>query len=52
MLKVCEKVLDPKNSGDLPLSAEDFYYMGFANYLLGNAKLARYDYERSGRLFK
>lgn len=25
--------------------------MGFANYLLGNHELARYDYERSGRLF-
>lgn len=52
MLEVCQKVLDPKNfCASLP-TAEDFYYMGFANYLLGNHELAHYDYERSGRIFE
>jgi tetratricopeptide (TPR) repeat protein len=52
MRQVCEQVLDTKTFDDAPPTAEDFYYMGFANYLLGNHKLARYDYERSSRLFK
>lgn len=52
MREVCGQVLDQKIFGDSPPTAEDFYYMGFANYLLGNHELARYDYERSGRLFK
>lgn len=52
MREVCRQVLDPKSCGDSPLAAQDFYYMGFANYLLGNYPLARYDYERSGRLFQ
>jgi tetratricopeptide (TPR) repeat protein len=32
-----------------PQTCEDFYYDGFANYLLGNAERAQYDYERSRR---
>jgi tetratricopeptide (TPR) repeat protein len=31
----------------LPSTYEDFYYDGFANYLLGNSERARYDFERS-----
>ena len=30
-----------------PRSCEDFYYDGFANYLLGNSERAQYDFERS-----
>jgi tetratricopeptide (TPR) repeat protein len=52
MRKICELVLDPQAFGAAPPSAQDFYYAGFANYLLGNHDLARYDYERSGRLFQ
>jgi tetratricopeptide (TPR) repeat protein len=52
MQEVCGRVLDPKNFDDSPPTAEDFYYMGFANYLLGNHELAHYDYQRSGRLFE
>lgn len=51
MREVCEQVLDPKNFDNSLLTTEDFYYLGFAHYLLGNHELARYDYERSGRLF-
>jgi len=50
--EICGQVLDSKNFSDSPPSAVDFYYMGFANYLLGNYELARYDHERSGKLFK
>lgn len=50
--EVCGQVLDPRNFDGSPATAEDFYYMGFANYLLGRHTLARYDYERSGRLFE
>ena len=32
-----------------PQSCEDFYYDGFAQYLLGNTDRAQYDYERSQR---
>jgi hypothetical protein len=49
---VCRQVLDPKNFDGAPASTEDFYYTGFANYMLGHHELARYDYERSGRLFE
>ena len=31
----------------LPSSYEDFYYDGFASYLLGNTERAKYDFERS-----
>ena len=32
-----------------PQTCEDFYYEGFANFLLGNAERAQHDYERSRR---
>jgi tetratricopeptide (TPR) repeat protein len=51
VVKVCREVLDPGNFGDSPLTAKDFYYSGFANYLLGDYPRARYDYERSGELY-
>lgn len=47
--KLCGEVL---GRADAPLTAEDFYYAGFANYLLGDYSCARYDYERSGRLYE
>jgi tetratricopeptide (TPR) repeat protein len=50
--ELCERVLDPTNFGGGPKTAEDFYYAGFANYLLGNHARARYDYERSGELYE
>jgi len=52
MREVCTQVLDEENFGDSPTTPKDFYYMGFANYLLGNHELARYDYKRCGRLFE
>jgi hypothetical protein len=52
MREVCTQVLDSMIFGDSPLTTHDFYYMGFANYLLGNYEFANYDYERSGGLFK
>jgi len=45
-LEVCHKMLDPETSG-LPITPEDYYWNGLANYLLGNTSRARYDYERS-----
>ena len=42
---VCEMVLSRKYFKN-PRTNEDFYYDGFANYLLGNHERARYDYER------
>lgn len=50
--EACEQVLDSENFGASPLTTEDFYYTGFANYLLGNHERARYDYERSGGLLE
>ncbi|MCK4677385.1 MAG: tetratricopeptide repeat protein [Bacteroidales bacterium] len=44
---VCEQILTDKPF-NLPKSNEDFYYDGFANYLLGRYERAKYDYERSG----
>jgi tetratricopeptide (TPR) repeat protein len=32
-----------------PQTCEDFYYDGFAHFLLGNSERAHYDYERSRR---
>lgn len=45
--QACRQVL---SSGQFrtPVSAEDFFYDGFANFLLGNRERAQYDYERSG----
>lgn len=42
----CETVLD-LNLFPLPQSKEDFFYTGFAHYLLGNYEEARFDYNRS-----
>lgn len=49
--KLCGKVLDPAAFDGAPLTAEDWYYSGFANYLLGDHARARYDYDRSGALY-
>lgn len=46
MTSICKKVLNPKYF-PLPKSKKDFYYDGFANYLLGEKQRARYDFERS-----
>ncbi|MDQ3130702.1 MAG: TIR domain-containing protein [Acidobacteriota bacterium] len=46
ILVACEKVLD-SNSFPLPNSKEDFFYTGFAYYLLDKHKEARFDYNRS-----
>ncbi len=46
MKKVCEKMLSGKLF-PVPKEKEDFYYDGFAWYLLGNKERANYDYERS-----
>jgi tetratricopeptide (TPR) repeat protein len=51
MRKACSQVLDQAYFRNATLTKEDFYYMGFANYLLGNHERARYDYERSSRRF-
>lgn len=48
VVDICSEVL---GRADAPLTAEDFYYAGFANYLLGDYSRARYDYERSGRFY-
>lgn len=45
--EACTKVLDPNHFPHTDLKGEDFFYMGFANFLLGRHQLARYDYERS-----
>jgi Tetratricopeptide repeat. len=51
MRELCKQVLDQANFPNANLTQEDFYYMGFANYLLGNHECARYDYDRSSRYF-
>jgi hypothetical protein len=43
---ICKLVLNEEEYG-LPATPEDFYWNGFANYLLENSSRARYDYERS-----
>jgi tetratricopeptide (TPR) repeat protein len=43
---LCEKVLD-FDLLSFPRSREDFFYLGYANYLLGRTAEARLDYERS-----
>lgn len=44
--KVCREILNGKLF-NLPESQEDFYYDGFAQYILGNIERAQYDFERS-----
>jgi pentatricopeptide repeat protein len=51
MKEICEKVLG-RDFFKPPGTAEDFYYDGFANYLLGRHDRARYDYERSAGFFE
>jgi tetratricopeptide (TPR) repeat protein len=43
---VCKKILNSEEFG-LPSTPEDFYWNGFANYLLENSSRAHYDFERS-----
>lgn len=43
---LCKTVLD-FNSFPNPQTNEDFFYMGYANFLLGNNDLAKYDFDRS-----
>ena len=45
--KLARSVLDRSQFG-LPVSANDFFCDGFANWLLGNRERANYDFERSG----
>jgi hypothetical protein len=40
---ICNDVLN-----QLPKTRKDFYWTGFANYLLGHEEIAKYEYERSG----
>lgn len=49
--EICEKVLR-RDFFKPPSTSEDFYYDGFANYLLGRHDRARYDYERSAGFFE
>jgi tetratricopeptide (TPR) repeat protein len=51
MRKICAQILDQTNFPNSTLTKADFYYMGFANYLLGNHERAQYDYDRSSRYF-
>ncbi|HEX8247014.1 MAG TPA: TIR domain-containing protein [Pyrinomonadaceae bacterium] len=43
---ICEKVLDGKFFPS-PMTKEEYYYTGFANYLLGRDERAKYDFARS-----
>jgi tetratricopeptide (TPR) repeat protein len=47
MKETCIDMLTGR-SFPLPKSLEDFYYDGFANFLIGENQRARYDFERSG----
>lgn len=47
---ICEKVLDPKFFS-FPVTGDEYYYNGFANYLLGRFARAEYDFERSGQSY-
>lgn len=47
MREICQMVFDSKNFKGQQLTDEDIYYRGYANYLLGEHKLARFDYESS-----
>ncbi len=51
MKQACRHILDRK-SFPLPHTEEDYFYEGFANYLLGHHSRAQYDYERSGNFCK
>ena len=44
--EACEKVLD-LGLFKPPQSKEDYFYLGYANYLLGKDDLAEYEYQRS-----
>jgi tetratricopeptide (TPR) repeat protein len=43
---VCSEILDYDLNG-YPETAEDYYWDGYANFLLGNPERAQYDFERS-----
>jgi hypothetical protein len=42
-IAICKDVLN-----QLPEIRKDYYWAGFANYLLGREEIAKYEYERSG----
>ncbi|MCU1264759.1 MAG: hypothetical protein JWM21_1077 [Acidobacteria bacterium] len=44
--ELCKVVLSVRDFSEC-LTLEDFFYMGFANYLMGKDERARYDFERS-----
>lgn len=46
MRSLCKQVLNKRQFG-LPQTEQDFYFTGFAQYLLGNHDRAEYDHERS-----
>ncbi|MBN2103768.1 tetratricopeptide repeat protein [bacterium] len=46
MRRVCEEVLN-RDYFPIPKTKEDFFYDGYANFLLENHERAKYDYERS-----
>jgi tetratricopeptide (TPR) repeat protein len=46
--KVAAEVLNSRNFS-LPETADDFYYDGFANWILQHPELADYDFSRSGK---
>ncbi|HEY0048485.1 MAG TPA: TIR domain-containing protein, partial [Pyrinomonadaceae bacterium] len=57
MREVCGTILDSKNFGYSPLTSEDLFYRGYANYLLGKDNptkyvLAEYDYGSSSNFLK
>lgn len=52
MSEICRLILDSKNFEQTRFTDEDFYYRGFANYLLGEEKLAKFDYESSNHFGK
>ncbi len=45
--ELCEAVLTPACFPATEIGSEEFFYMGFANYLLGKHELARYNFAQS-----
>ena len=44
--EICISVLNKGSAGN-PETFEDYYWNGFANYLIGNIERANYDFDRS-----
>ncbi|MCD9186227.1 MAG: TIR domain-containing protein [Pyrinomonadaceae bacterium] len=44
--ELCEMVLD-FNTFSPPLTGEDYFYTGYANFLMGKNQLAKFDFDRS-----